>query len=89
MAMFGKRQAELIKELGWDKARANFIFHSKQPYRRDLVNEVSAWLRIRPYELLMHPDEAMALRRLRESAAQIVAGSAQSVEPPARTGTSG
>ena len=73
MAHFGKRQAALVNELGWDKARANYVFHSKQPYRRDIVNEIATWLGIRPYELLMHPREAIALRRLRETAALIVA----------------
>jgi len=55
------------------KARANYVFHSKQPYRRDLVNEIAKWLGIRPFELLLPPNEAMALRRLRESAAVIMA----------------
>jgi hypothetical protein len=73
LAYFGKRQADLIKELGWDKARTSFVFNGKQSYRREIVNEIAAWLNIRPPELLMHPTEAIALRRLRETAAQIVA----------------
>ncbi|HEV2365185.1 MAG TPA: hypothetical protein VGS12_13420 [Caulobacteraceae bacterium] len=73
LSALGKRQASLTNELGWNKSKANFVFHGRQPYRRELVNEISAWLQIRPYELLMHPDEAMAIRRLREHAARIVA----------------
>lgn len=73
LAHFEKRQVALVNELGWDKARANYVFHSKQPYRRDMVNEIATWLGIKPFELLMPPREAMALRRLRQSAAQIVA----------------
>ena len=76
MQHFGKKQAALVNELGWDKAKANFLWHSKQPYRRDVVNEVAGWLEIRPFELLMTPEEALALRRLREAAALIVADSA-------------
>lgn len=75
LAHFGKRQASLVNELGWDKSKAHIIFHSKQPYRRDIVNEVSEWLGIRPFELLMPPSEALALHRLRETAALIAAES--------------
>ena len=37
------------------------------------MNEIAKWLGIRPFELLLPPNEAMALRRLRESAAVIMA----------------
>ena len=73
LAHFGKKQSSLVNELGWDKSRANFVWHSKQPYRREVVNQVSAWLGIKPYELLMKPHEALALRNLRQTAALIVA----------------
>lgn len=68
-----KKQASLTNELGWSKNKANKIWHSRQPYRRDLVNEVAAWLGIEPYELLMAPDKAMALRQLRQTAYAIAA----------------
>lgn len=71
LAHFGKRQASLVNELGWDKARANFLWHSKQAYRRDDVNAISSWLGIEPHELLMSPEEATALRNLRQAAAEI------------------
>lgn len=74
LAHFGKRQSSLVNELGWDKARANFLFHSKQAYRRDDVNTISSWLGIAPHELLMRPEDALALRLLRRTAAQIAAG---------------
>jgi hypothetical protein len=83
MRHFGKRQASLTNELGWSKNRANIVWHSQQPYRRDVVNELAAWLGIRPYELLMPPAEAMALRRLRETAALIVGGGAPVESAPA------
>lgn len=72
-AFYGKRQSSLVNELGWNKSRANYIWHSRQPYSRELVNEIAAWLGIKPFELLMPPVEATALRRLRETAALIVA----------------
>lgn len=70
----GKKQNDLVAELGWHKQKANRLWHGKQPFRRDDLNEVAEWLNLRPYEVLMHPDEAMAIRRLRESAATIVSG---------------
>ena len=75
MRHFGKRQAALSNELGWTKGRANYVWHSQAPYSRPTVNQISAWLGIRPFELLMPPEEAMSLRRLRETAAMIVAES--------------
>lgn len=62
MAHFGKIQADLSKELGWDKARANFHYHSKQQYRRDTVNELAQWLGIEPFELLIPPERALEIR---------------------------
>lgn len=72
----GKRQAGLVNDLGWLKSRASKVWNGEQPYRRDTVNEISQWLGIEPFELLMHPREALALRQFRESAA-IIAGSAK------------
>ncbi len=74
MAHFDKRQASLTNELGWNKGRANHIWHGKQPYNRAIVNEVSHWLGVEPYELLMPPAKAMQLRRFEEAAKAIAAG---------------
>ena len=71
MRHFNKRQAALVSELGWSKNRASIVWHGAQPYRRDIVNELAAWLGIEPFELLMSPNEAMMLRRLRETAQEI------------------
>ena len=84
MKHFKKKQAALTNELGWNKSRANYIWHSKQPYNRDLTNELAKWLGIRPYELLMKPSEALSLRRLRATAMEIVAGDAADDEVPAQ-----
>lgn len=72
-ALADKRQADLVTDLGWVKNHAHRIWHSKQPYRRDIVNAVSRWLQIQPYELLMPPEEALLLRQLRETARAIAA----------------
>lgn len=81
----GKRQADLASELGLLKNHAHRIWHSKQPYRRDIVNAVAKWLQIRPYELLMPPEEALQLRQLRESAMAIAAGLGRNSGSPLRS----
>lgn len=80
MRELGKRQADLTRDLGWLKGRASKVVNSKQPYTKELVIELSTWLGIRPFELLMRPDEAIGLRRLRDTAIAIAAGAATS--PP-------
>ena len=83
MRHFGKKQAALTNELGWNKSKANHVWHGRQEYRRETVREVATWLGIEPFELLMAPKEALALRGLREMAQQIVGGEAASKPDPA------
>lgn len=61
-----KKQADLVRDLDLNKAKVSLTANGKQPYDRDLINAVATYLNLRPYELLMHPDDAMNLRRLRE-----------------------
>lgn len=75
----GKKQADVVNDLEMNKAKVSLIASGKQPYNRDDVNAISAYLNLRPYELLMHPDDAMRLRRLREDAIRL----AHDAEPPA------
>lgn len=67
----GKRQADLVKELGWAKGRANKFYHSQHPYRREVINELAAWLEIEPWELLMEPARALKIKRLTEAVTEI------------------
>jgi transcriptional regulator with XRE-family HTH domain len=60
-----KRQADISRDLDMNKAKVSLTASGKQPYDRETVNAIADYLNIRPYELLMHPDDAMALRRLR------------------------
>jgi transcriptional regulator with XRE-family HTH domain len=69
----GKKQADVARDLDWNKAKVSLTLHGKQAYDRDDINEMSAYLNIAPYELLMHPQDAMALRRLRQDALRIAA----------------
>lgn len=58
----------LQRECGYSDGKASNVLTGKKRYDRDLVNEISAALKIAPFELLMHPAEAMALRAQRQSA---------------------
>jgi transcriptional regulator with XRE-family HTH domain len=61
----GKRQADVARDLDWNKARVSLMARGEQPYTRDAINEVAEYLNLQPYELLMHPEEAMRIRRWR------------------------
>lgn len=80
-----KIQADFVKDLGWSKAKANDVYHGQQ-YTQALIDELAPWLNVRAWELLMHPEDAMAIRRLRDAAARIVADNARDQD---RTGTDG
>lgn len=66
-------QTELGKLIGKSKATMSELANGTQRYNRDILNDIADALHVRPYELLMHPDEAMAIRRVRESAVRIAA----------------
>lgn len=70
---FGKKQADLERDLEWNKSKASLMYNYEQRYHRDDINQVADWLHLKPHELLMHPDDAMALRRMKESALKIAA----------------
>jgi hypothetical protein len=60
-----KRQADIVRDLDWNKAKVSLMLRGKQPYTREEINELAAYLNIRPHEMLMHPDDAFAIRRLK------------------------
>ncbi len=68
----GKKQADLEKDLDLNKAKVSLTANGKQPYDRDLVNLIANYLNLRPYELLMPPEMAMAFRQYFASAERIV-----------------
>lgn len=73
MDHLGKIQADMIRDVGMERGRASRIYNGRQPYSRLDINRLSAWLNIEPFEILMHPKEAIAYRQLRESAVAIAA----------------
>lgn len=84
----GATQADVVKALEWNKSKASLMFNDKQRYHRDDVNDVSAFLKIEPFELLLPPERAMALRQYRASAETIVT-LAHSTDDRPKTGTDG
>lgn len=74
MALASKRQADMIRELDMSRAVASSVWNGQQ-YTQTLIDQLAPWLHARPWELLMHPDEAMAIRRMREAAVRIAAES--------------
>lgn len=91
-ATMGLKQRDLVTKLDYQTQTAFNLWHSIQPYRRDHVEAISALLNIQPFELLMPPAEAMALRRLRATIAEVAKAEAPALpvgEVPGRTGTDG
>lgn len=71
LACLGKKQADLVRDLDWNKAKASLMLRGAQQYTRDAVNELADYLNLRPYELLMHPDDANAIRRFKADAIRL------------------
>lgn len=82
----GKVQNDLHTQLGYHKNTMNRLWHGDQPYRKDIVNKIAAWLEIRPHELLMHPEDAFRARRLentfRSEARRLTAISQEPADTP-------
>lgn len=77
----GKKQADIVNDLGWNKAKVSLSVACKPQYNRDAVNELADYLNIKPYELLMHPEDAMAMRRLRLDAIRIAVDQGATLQP--------
>ena len=72
MDALGKTQADMMRLAGWSKATASQLYNGKQDYSPKVVNEAAVALHCKPWELLMHYDDAIAIRRMRSAALQIV-----------------
>lgn len=65
-------QAELCRRTDYPKAKISDLVNGKQRYNRDVLNDVAKALNLQPFELLMHPADAMAQRRFRKAAKDMV-----------------
>lgn len=93
-AYFSMKQRDLVTKLDYQPAQAHRLWHSLQPYRRDNVEEIADLLKIAPFELLMRPEEAMAMRRLRSAISEVALAEPARVLPEegvevSKTGTTG
>ncbi len=86
----GRIQRDLITKLDWLPAKANKVWHGVQIAKLDEVAEIADLLNIAPWELLMAPDEAMKLRRLKSVIAEVAQPApTQDAVATSRTGTNG
>ena len=65
-------QADLVRATDYPKAKVSDLVTGKQRYNRDILNDIAKALNIYPFELLMHPDDAMAQRRMATAIEQFV-----------------
>ncbi len=63
----GKTQQWVADELDLQKSKISRKASGTTPYDREDVNAIAALLHLHPYELLMHPEDAMEIRTLRKS----------------------
>lgn len=88
MAHFNLDQTGLRAKTGWSKRKASDLVTGTQRYNRDALNEAAGALLIAPFELLMHPDDAYGIRKMRaeieREAVRLVAqrGSTYQLPPP-------
>jgi len=62
---------------GFSKAKVCELVNGISRYNRDVVNSISDALNISPYELLMNPEDAHAIKTLRALALTIVSTTPQ------------
>jgi transcriptional regulator with XRE-family HTH domain len=67
-----KSQAEMARLAGWSKATMSQLYNQQQDLSTPILEAASEALKVEPFELLMPPERAMALRKFRETAAIIV-----------------
>lgn len=62
------KQSDVVARTDWPKSKVSKLVNGSVAYNRDIINEAAAALNLKPFELLLHPEEAMALRGFRQSA---------------------
>lgn len=77
-----KIQRTLVTELDWLPGKAHKIWHGIQEPRVSEIHDIAALLNIKPHELLMHPEEAMRIRRLEAALKEVASEPAASVAKP-------
>lgn len=76
MTYFGiTKQTDIMERTGWSKATVSQIMNGKQDYSPKLINDACQAFHLAPHELLLRPENAMALRALRTDALRVIANS--------------
>lgn len=65
-------QTWLMNQTGWSRATTSQLMNGEQDLDSRYIEEAAKALNIEKHELLMHPEDAMALRQMRQLAQQIV-----------------
>lgn len=68
-----KKQADILRDLDWERGRTSKVVNGKQPFTRDDLLTLAEWLGVEPYELLMSPSRADQIRAIEESAMTLAA----------------
>ena len=74
------KQSDVVARTDWPKSKVSKLVNGKVAYTRDIINEAAAALNLRPFELLLHPQEAMALRGFRQTAVIIASQHVQDTQ---------
>ncbi len=83
-------QTDLIEATDLSKATISLLCNDQQDYNPSYIRDMAIALKISPYELLMHPDDAMALRRLISDAGRVSdIGRRLQAVPDRKDGTNG
>lgn len=91
MAAQGVTQSDIVAKTELSKAVVSLLVNDQQDYGPAIIRDIAAALNIAPFELLMHPQDAMGLRQLRRDAIQVVKSSEalERASDTERTGTDG
>jgi transcriptional regulator with XRE-family HTH domain len=81
MAATDVSQAQLVRATGFPKSKISMLVNGHRKYHREDLNDLARAMNILPFELLMHPEDAMRMRRLRETAVSIAADSRVDYRP--------
>lgn len=66
-------QTKMMKRTSWSKATMSQLWNDDQDFSPKILREAADALEIAPFELLLRPADALALRGLREQAEKVVA----------------
>jgi transcriptional regulator with XRE-family HTH domain len=84
-------QTRMMELTGWSKATMSQLYNATQDYSPKVLNEAARALNVERYELLMHPSDAMRLRKLNRAAQDFIelAALSEPIGQEAPTGSGG